>query len=366
MDMAKVRLADQPADFKRLGVNPNCVEVWEDGRRNKDTRANNWEWWYSDFIFDDGTKAVAQFFTKRFSKLRSSGDYPAIHLRITLPDGTMYKEEIDVNAKDASFSQERCDTVLGPHFFKGDLCEYHIHVEPIKGYGLDLILSSRSKPYRPGTAFFEFGSPDNYYTWLCALPRGDVTGTLTYDGSTREVRGYGYHDHQWGSENWLYEWNHWLWARQRYDDYSLLVFDMTATKKNDYERFPIMFIQDKDGNLVFENKGGVKCELLEEYHDKDISGKNYPKDVRYTFESGGDKAVYRVKWKEILETFGVDTFTGANKLLVKLLGVKISYARYLADGELFLTVGGKTIERSNELIYEFMFPGESYDGHYKT
>lgn len=364
--MANVRLLDQPADFERLGINQNGVEVWEDGRRNTDTRPNNWEWWYSDFIFEDGTTAVAQFFPKAGKKIRESGDYPSINLRIRLPDGTEYKDEITIKANGASFSQERCDVVLGPHFFRGDLYNYHIHVEPTKGYGLDLNLISCSKPYRPGTSYFEFGSSDKYYTWLCVVPKGEVTGTLTYSGKTRDVSGYGYHDHQWGSTNFLQEWNHWLWARQSYDDYSMLVFDMTAAKKHNYVRFPIMFVQDKDGNLVFENKIGVRCELLEEYHDENVSGKNYPKDVRYSFECGDNNAVYRLRWKKILETGGVHTITGVMKMLVKLMGIKLSYTRYLADGELTLTVGGETIERSNELIYEFMFPGESYSGYYMT
>lgn len=364
--MTDVRLLDQPADFDRLGVNPGKIEAWEDSRRNTDPRPNNWEWWYSDFIFDDGITAVVQFFTKGGPHLRENGDYPSINITFTLPDGTHRKDEISIEAKDASYGETQCDVAFGEHFFRGDLKEYHIHVEPVKGCGVDLKLISRSKPYRPGTSYFEFGSPDKYYTWLCVVPKGEVSGTITYDGKTREVRGYGYHDHQWGSTNFITEWNHWLWARQSFDDYSVLIFDMTAARKHDYARFPIAFIQDKDGNLIFENTRGVKCELLEEYFDEESSGKDYPKDVRYTFENGGNKAVYRLKWKKILETGGVKTITGAMKLMVKLLGVKLSYTRYLADGELSLTVNGGTIERSGELIYEFMFPGETYSGHYAT
>ena len=80
--MANIKLCGQPADFERLGVNLNGIEVWEDGGREKDSLPNHWEWWYSDFIFDDGMTAVVQFFPKEGTKLREGGDHPQLHLRI--------------------------------------------------------------------------------------------------------------------------------------------------------------------------------------------------------------------------------------------------------------------------------------------
>lgn len=55
-----------------------------------------------------------------------------------------------------------------------------------------------------------------------------MSGTLI----TREVRGSGYHDHQWGDSNFQLLWNHWRWARQGFDDYSILVFDFVASAKS--------------------------------------------------------------------------------------------------------------------------------------
>lgn len=43
--------------------------------------------------------------------------------------------------------------------------------------------------------------------------------------------------------------------------------------------------------------------------------------------------------------------------------MNISYTRYAAHGELSLDTGKEKINRSGELIYEFMYPGESYKGH---
>ena len=364
--MAKATLLDQPTDYKRLGINPERIEVWEDRRRNTDSSPNNWEWWYSDFIFDDGTTAVIQFFTKGGNHIRKNGDFPSINLRITHPDGTHYSDSIEVKARDCSFGNDKCDVRLGVHLFTGDLREYHIHVEPTKGYGADLKLVSCSKPYRPGTAYFNFGSPDKFYTWFCAVPKAEVSGTITFGGKTCEVIGKGYHDHQWGNVQFLTEWNNWLWARQSFDDYSMIVFDMVSTAKTGFSRFPIVFVQDKDGNIVFENTENVSCEVLESYCDDKASGKEYPKSLRYVFENSGDKVIYTLKEKKVIESQGLRTISFVRKLAVKAMGLNPSYSRYLADGAMSLMTGGKTVNRSGELIYEFMFPGDSFAGHLET
>ncbi len=142
----------------------------------------------------------------------------------------------------------------------------------------------------------------------------DREARLRHDGHAEpEVKGWGYHDHQWGNIAFFLLWNNWTWARQSYDDYSMLVFDMTATAPFESDRFPLCFIQDKDGNLVFESHKGVTWDAPEAYVDE-VSGKTYPKVQTFHFENGGKTVDY---------TLTADT----------------------------------VIERSGELIYEYMFPG---------
>jgi predicted secreted hydrolase len=363
--MALAKLLDQPSDYTNLGVNPEKIEMWEDGHRDSD-KANHWEWWYFDSILDDGTAVVVQFLTKSGRTITGDKYCPTVFLKITLPDGTHYEQKPSYKAGVERFGEEQCDVCFGDHTFKGDLQTYHIHVEPIKGLGADLTLTSLSKPYRPGTAYFEFGNPDKYYTWLCVVPKGEVSGTIVIDGKPRQVHGLGYHDHQWGSVNFHKEWNHWLWARQSFDDYSMLVFDMTAREHNGWERFPLVFIQDKDGNIVFENTRDVSCSVGAEYIDEKASGKTYPETVHYTFKNKGKQVDYSLRVKKIIEASGYRNAPAPLKLALNLMGIKPSYSRYLATSELILKDETETINRSGELIYEFMFPGNSYQGHFQN
>lgn len=360
--MALARLLDQPDDYKRLGVNPDKVEVWEDQRRDDD-RSNHWEWWYFDAILDDGVTVVIQFITKSGTHIKSSTDQPTITFKVTLPDGTEHEQGPVFKAKEASYGTGCCDVEYGPHTFRGDLKNYHIHMDPIRGMSADLTLTSLTTPYRPGSAFFEFSDPEKYYTWLCVVPKGEVTGTLTVNGKESQVHGFGYHDHQWGSFNFHKEWNHWVWARQSFEDYSMLVFDMVSNENTNYTRFPIVFIQDQNGNIVFENTRNVKCEVLDEYHDDEASGKDYPKALHYIFENNGKQVDYTLRMEKILANNGYKNVSTPMKIALGMMRIRPSYARYLASGDLIFNDGNQEIRRSGELIYEFMFPGDNYREH---
>lgn len=356
--MKQARLMDRPEDFEALKINPDHIEKWEDSRRNKDSAAGNWEWWYFDTILDDGTKAVIQFFTKAGMKnIEKDGDVPSVTIKITTPEGKLYEEELLVKREECSFGTQQCDVHLGSSFCTGDFREYKIYVKG-KKVGADLRLTSTTKPYRPGTAYFSFGDGE-YFTWLCFVPQGNIEGTITYNKQTLQVKGRGYHDHQWGNRFYLPQWNNWVWARQNFDDYSALIFDFISSEKTGYRRFPIIFIQDKNGNIVFESRSGVNCTVPEMEDTDPVCGKQYPKTICYEFSAGGKKVTYKLDSSYALESQGFKNKPIVGKLIIKKLGMNLSYKRFLGRGSFTLNDGNETISRTGELIYEFMYPGDN-------
>ncbi|MGN0343717.1 MAG: lipocalin-like domain-containing protein [Lachnospiraceae bacterium] len=354
------RLMDRPEDYKKLGINPEQVETWEDGRRNPETGPGNWEWWYFDSILDDGSKAVLQFFTTSGLKnINKDGDTPSVTFNYTTPDGKLHEDVINASPSDCSYSTDLCDVRIESCLFTGDFKKYHIvYKGGKKGMEADLTLLSRAKPYRPGTAYFDFGNGE-YYTWLCSVPQGEVTGTITYKGQKRFVHGTGYHDHQWGNRFYLTEWNNWLWARQSFGDYSMLTFDFVTSEKNGFKRFPIVFIEDREGNVVFESTKDVACHVLDETDVDKASGKIYPKTIEYEFHDGDKQVRYRLEGKKILRAQGFKNKPIIGHMIIKKLGMNMSYMRFGGEGSFSFYDGKKEIERRGELIYEFMYPGEN-------
>lgn len=373
--MAKVipvRVMDQPQDYLRMGTQRGMIEAWEDGKRDDD-RAGVYEWWYFDMILDDGSKAVIHFNTKDNQTIGKAGTIPSVVLKITSPEGVDYKDNVVLNASAATFGKGACDVKFGPHFIKGDLKTYQIHVSPTGGrngtdgggvigaassVGADLVLRSTSQPWRPGAGGFTFGEDEaGYFTWLCAVPRGTVTGTLFYNGKTHAVTGVGYHDHQWGNMAHNTTWDHWLWGRQDFGDYTMLVFDIGTQKKFGYKRLPMMFLQDNAGHLLMEDLHAPKCQVIEEYQEK-VSGKTYPKVIHYRFSQGNQSVDYTLSQQSELESR--DAAAGLPKLIVsamKLKGLRPSTTRNFATGTMTYDSGDQTVTRTSDLIYEFVYMG---------
>lgn len=377
MKQVNVRVMDRDEDYTRMGTKKGQIEPWEDGKRDDD-RAGVYEWWYFDMILDDGSKAVIHFNTKDNKTIDKDGTIPSVVLKITSPDGKEYKDNVVLGADDAHFGKECCDVRFGSHSIYGDFKNYKIHVAPTGGIcgtdgaggqgaasnvGCDLTLTSLAKPWRPGAGGFAF-EDGGYFTWLCAVPRGTVNGDLYYNGEHHKVTGTGYHDHQWGNVAHNKTWYHWIWGRQDFGDYALLVFDICTQKKFGYTRLPMFFLEDKEGNFLLEQLTTPKCRIVSEYTEK-MTEKKYPKEVEYTLTQGKRTLVYTIRQEYELESR--DAGAQLPKPLLKLLELKDmhpSTTRNFAHGEMRYTdETGKTVTREGKMIYEFVYMGMNYRAH---
>lgn len=351
----RTRLTDTPEDYKKLGVKKGEVEVWEDGRRN-DSSPGAFEWWYLDCMFDDGTKACFTYADKTADTFNEPISHPYVKVVVTLPDGTDVTDTIKYTADDLFYGEGKCDVHIGPHTFIGDLQDYHIHYEAVNGVGFDLDMKNLGKAWRPGAGYFMLGDNDEkFFTWLCVCPKAEIEGTMTLNGETRHVSGSAYHDHQWGTQHMLFTWNHWIWARQKVGEYSMLVFDFTANANYGYDRYHLAFIQDGEGNTIFENFGDAKVEILESYEDPKLN-KICPGKVRFTYENEGKKVIYTIEEKAQLEIR--DEYTpmpDQMKAVFDSMLLQPSYSRLEGEGELTIIDGEKTITEKGSLIYELAY-----------
>ncbi|MBV4429655.1 lipocalin-like domain-containing protein [Clostridium tyrobutyricum] len=352
--MTRARLMKSQEDYQRIGVKKGIIQPWEDGKR-ENYRAGVFEWWYFDAILDDGSTVAACYSTKVQPFTFLPGLHPALTFHITEPDGTTYSERFTkFKKKEVVVKEGKCNVHYGPHCIEGDMQNYHIKAEPINGTGYDLYLKKDGISWRGDTGYIGFGEKDEkYFTWTCFVPRGKVTGTITVGGKTRKITGMGYHDHQWGTIMQFDFLNNWLWSRQNGTNYSIVVFDFIMNQKYDYKRIPLVFIQDKEGNLIFEETEHVKCEVLEEF-TQEVSGAKFPKVTRYYFENHGKKVTYTLTVLKELE--GRDIYKQAPAILRRSFDKKGShpkYGRYLAQGELIIEENGQEVYEVGELIYEF-------------
>lgn len=360
--MEKVRLLDRPEDYERLGLNPNVVEEWEHGRRRKPTEVPAMENWYFDSIMDDGTKVVVVFMTKTGDKRTIPKDSPNLRIQITSPDGKHFDDAFYLDPKKCETRVGECYVKYGEHSFIGDLTDVDIYVNPENGIGANLHVHSLTKPFRPGTGYIAFGDDESKeYTWL-TFPRNDVTGTINYDGSEKEVHGTAYHDHQFHSSDSMSIIHHWFWGRASLGDYTVAMFDIVANEKYGFQQIPIFCVMDKSGEVIFDGTQHGQSHIKDLYWS-DPAKKYFPKTTEFDYERDGKKVTFTVTWSEELEVRTPETIFGQlNPAMAEKLdkmGLDPSYIRYKADAKLTIDDGNQPTNATGDMIYEYAYFGKT-------
>lgn len=353
----RARLFDQPEDFAKIGVNPDKVELWEEGRRTK-TEEPGSEVWYFDGTMEDGSKYMVGYRPKGIEGMQKPEDSPYINLYIKSPEGKEFRDAASYTAEEGYFSTEMCDVKAGSHWCKGDFKTYDMYYEPIHGVGLELHYEALTEPFRQGTGINVFGDNDEFYHTDLAVPKNKVTGRLFYDGEWHEISGFGYHDHQWMNTNHMTLYHHWFWGRMYTDKYTVYIYDFVAGKKYGYKQLPFFGLMDNDnGKIVFMTDGNF--ELTTELEPEVNAGREFPKTSHYVFTNvDGKKVELDVTWKDQLEFWNFYGMADEKtKAMYDMLGVNTQYTRYYAVGDVRFTdpENGSVTESSGDMIYEYAY-----------
>ena len=251
-----------------------AVQPWEDGIRTNPENSE-FEWWYFDFSFTDGSTAVIVFSTKNILKPGGKSD-PGVSIVITAPDGT--KEKISDSPGEKAFyaSSDNLDIKTGNSFVKGDLSSCRIHFEKDDVYA-DLHLISEAPAWRPGSGKLYFDpEKKKYFAWLAAIPYGSVKGTLHYNGKTIDVSGTGYHDHNWGNVRLDRVMTQWYWGRARLGKYTLIFSQMLTSPKYGSLKLPVFYLAEEDKIL---SKKDFNFTLIPSEWRRQEGGRDYPEKI---------------------------------------------------------------------------------------
>ena len=371
--MGTTRLWDKEEDYKKLGLKPGEVQLFESGRIIPAGRPGS-EVWYFDAILDCGTKITLGCRTKTAFATDLPDAPPFAGLTLTDPDGNVITDF--TSSEDYSFSSEKCDIKIGKHRITGDHKIYNLHLEAATkenapstvdglevnaagGTGAELTFEALVEPFRQDTGRIILDeNPDLFMAWI-PIPSMKVSGELTIGGVTRKVTGTGYHDHRVMGVNDLYGWHHWVWGRQTLKDYSLVIYNIVSAEPYGFTQVPLFALYDnKTGKIIFQNNGSMEREIQEFSFDESTQ-KNWPKVIKYTLKDGSKTVEYTLKWKDILETrdFYAALPPEAQKALDERK-MKPAYMRFFSQGNLKITDNDKVIcDVSGDMIYEIAYNG---------
>jgi hypothetical protein len=228
MDRSKnglLRVADRPADYERLGIDPVEVAQFEDGQRIG-TERGRYEWWYFDAHLDDGATVV--FYTKpNVSPNRPLA--PRITIDLTLPDGRDFVKFLDTRRELFNASKSGCDVRIGTNRFVGDLKRYHI-AATIEEISVDIELTGDVRAWRAKSGHLYFGAEgqEKLFAWLPAVPHGLASVRYSIGNEKHRASGSGYHDHNWGDFPMQTLMHDWYWARASVGPYTIIASYITV------------------------------------------------------------------------------------------------------------------------------------------
>lgn len=360
--MPHARLMTQPQDYTRLGIDPGSTSPWEVGRR-QEAVAGRSELWHFEAAMEDGTTTAIAFCLVGLDPSSEECFSTVVNLFLTLPDGRRFQRMAPGSVEVSAVGTARCDLPFTPHAASGDLTTFSVTVDPIEGVGMELSYEALVDSYRPGgTAHIELSGDDKLHYAVHAVPRCEVAGTITADGTTWQVAGQGYQDHQWTDADLQQSWHHWLWGRFYGAHHTVVIFDLWTSERFGFTRIPIFGVLDETGAVIFDNRTGVTSDVSTQLDPE--SGKAYPKRSRYTFQDGARMFELDFQWTEVLVT--MDMY-GASDAAPELgagqreqfdeMGIQPSYARYRAEGTLTITDGSQVVTEHGEMNYELNYVG---------
>ena len=322
-DDATLHLAAAPEDFKVLGIGKE-IEVREDGRRTPKS-SEYFEWWYFDGLLDDGTVVVVWF----GDNWLYGSQKRAVNIELT-PPGKPTRRVMRTFDDPGAFASDQANVQIGPHSFKGNLQTYAIHVDAAEtgGVGCDLTLRRRVASYRPATGYIKAG--DRFFAWLVAVPEGAVTGTLTADSVTRQVRGSGYHDHNWGNVSPADLFDNWWWGRGRSGDQTIIASDIHGKAAVGGTDLPLFFVADD--HRVQVNAYGSDVSAVESGPVRHPDP-NHERPINSTVSfatADGSRAEFKISDRLLTSSSLLSDQSFIKKAVAAIMSIKPWYSRFVS------------------------------------
>ncbi|MEQ8156869.1 MAG: hypothetical protein ABRQ25_18665 [Clostridiaceae bacterium] len=357
----KAFLAKSNDYYQKLGITKETA-TWEDGIRSTGGKGT-YEWWYFDAEYTDGTKVVVVFYTKDGFDVKGPAN-PTASLEATLPDGRKISKYFsEGKGQKIRALKDQCRVKIGESSIKYSKGNYLIHF--VDG---DVEYTCTMRPklpmWRPGTGHWFYGEKqEHYFAWFVPVPSADVRATLKVKGETFQLKGNGYHDHNWGNIDMNKLMNHWYWGRVNIGTYTIIACDIIAEKKYGCTRLPVIMLA-KDGTILEDDEEKVEVKRSgTECHP--VTKKFIDNKLNYIYH-GENGANYNIEFKRESDILAISLLDklglpAVKKLAAKALRLNPTYIRCI--GEVKVTVGkdGKKEVFEKEGLWEQMFFGSNKD-----
>jgi len=314
-------------------------------------RHGMYEWWYFDAHLDNGYTVVVFFHASNPNPgLEGKTGMEIVLLR---PDGVRVQKFIPYKRSEFSAARDKPKVTIGQntlrvHQLDGELPIYEIEVKE-RGLGCHLTYRAEIHGWKPGTGLSHFGDL-GFFGWVIPFARASVEGTITDGDKTLQVKGIGYHDHNWLNFRFATIIEYWMWGRIYSENFTVSYAFIQCNEK--VNRHTVKVLMLAEGKDVILSTG--EFDFLKDDFEYNLLAKyEFPKQV--TIDAPG-KLRATLKMKRIFEAQDMlENFSPVLRFLAKnILRIQPGYFRLLSDFELEVLRDGKPVTETGETLHEIV------------
>jgi predicted secreted hydrolase len=322
----------------------------DDGLHTDPAEKGTYEWWYFDAHLDGGYTIVAFFYASNPNP--GNGRRAGVELTLLRPDGTKTQKFMPHPKSQIQASTNKADVTIGRNSLKcdcsGPLPVYQLHLEG-EGIGFDLIYRSLVQGWKPGSGYSNFEGM-GYFAWVVPVPRAAVEGFVRDGEKTFEVRGVGYHDHNWLNFPFQQVIEYWMWGRLYSESFTASYAYIRCNPKLDNHTVKVLMLAK--GQDAIMSTGEFEF-IKGDFRFSSAAGYSYPRTLNLAIAG---QLEIELEVQQVLEQ--VNMLENFNPLLRFLAGtilrIRPGYFRLLSTFRLRLIQNGKTLDEKGTAFHEIV------------
>ena len=323
----------------------------EDGIHIDTRRKGTFEWWYFDAHMETGQTIVVFFYAANPNP--GSGGKPGVEIVLLRPDGRRTQRLVPCSRSQFSASGTRADVKIGENYLTakqspGGLPVYEVRVKG-QDLGCNLTFRALVNGWKPGTGVSQFGKKGTF-AWVVPFARAAVEGTIADGESVLQVRGVGYHDHNWLDFPFQSIIDYWMWGRIYSRRYTASYAFIQCNDKVGNHAVKVLMMAD--GRDVVLSTG--EFEFGKENYEYDPRAKHsYPRRITISVP---DELEIDLSLRKILEAQDMlENLSLPLRLIARyLLRLRPGYFRLESDFEISVSRNGVINKEEGTALHEMV------------
>jgi len=318
----------------------------QDRARHTITGKCPFEWWYFDGHLDTGETFVGAFLHPSFMNGK-----PGVTFSLYSPDWKKRSILKSLQTEEMQSSTEDVDVSCPLGFIRRiDDKNYHVKWN-MEGIVADLKFTMIAPGWMPaGKDGVNEDSLD--FFWSVHQARNRIEGTITQDGQTRQVKGVGYADHNWGRKPLNEITRHWVWGRIFADEYTIIYADVDYIDPSIKSR--PLYIARVDTIIVGAGSPTIR---QWDFVTHPVLKRHYPRQISIDFAEGEVEVHLHIQFNSLVED--VDLLTTAelnpfSQWVARTFIARPTYFRVIARYNGNISEHGKVTPLEGECLYEIM------------